>query len=67
MVDQALRVTDTLDIAGAAVTPAVLAQMAELSDGRTIGANLALAENNALVAAEIAHALVETADDSELP
>lgn len=46
-------------IVGNAVTPAVLARMAELSNGRTITANLALAENNASVAADIARALAE--------
>jgi pseudouridine-5'-phosphate glycosidase len=39
------------------VTPIVLAALAEHSGGRTIPANLALAENNARVAAELAEAL----------
>ncbi len=57
LVDQALGVTDSLPISGPAVTPAVLETLAEVSDGRTVTANLALAENNAAVAAEIAVAL----------
>jgi pseudouridine-5'-phosphate glycosidase len=44
-------------IVGAAVTPFVLGRIAEATGGRTIPANLALAENNAGVAAEIAVAL----------
>jgi pseudouridine-5'-phosphate glycosidase len=39
------------------VTPVVLAAIAEATDGQSIPANLALAENNARVAAEIAVAL----------
>jgi pseudouridine-5'-phosphate glycosidase len=42
------------DIRGAAVTPFVLEQIAEITAGRSIPANLALAENNASVAAAVA-------------
>ena len=45
------------DITGAAVTPFVLGRIAEVTGGRSIPANLALAENNARVAAAIAVAL----------
>jgi len=45
------------DVHGAAVTPFVLAQIAEITAGRSIPTNLALAENNASVAAQIAVAL----------
>jgi pseudouridine-5'-phosphate glycosidase len=45
-------------IAGAEVTPFVLGRIAEATEGRSVPANLALAENNAGVAAEIAVALV---------
>jgi pseudouridine-5'-phosphate glycosidase len=44
-------------VTGPGVTPAVLERIGELSGGRTIRANLALAEHNAAVAAEIAVAL----------
>ena len=44
-------------ITGAAVTPFVLGRIAEATAGRSVPANLALAENNAGVAAEIALAL----------
>ena len=47
------------DITGAAVTPFVLGRIAEATEGRSVPANLALAENNARVAAEIAVALAE--------
>lgn len=42
------------NIHGAAVTPFVLEQIAQITEGRSIPANLALAENNASVAAQIA-------------
>jgi pseudouridine-5'-phosphate glycosidase len=45
-------------IVGAAVTPFVLGRIAEATAGRSIPANLALAEHNADVAAEIATAAV---------
>jgi pseudouridine-5'-phosphate glycosidase len=41
-------------VVGAAVTPFVLGQISEALDGDNIPANLALAENNARVAAEVA-------------
>ncbi len=44
-------------VTGAAVTPFVLARIGEATDGRSVPANLALAEHNAAVAAEIAVAL----------
>jgi pseudouridine-5'-phosphate glycosidase len=45
------------DIRGQAVTPYLLAQVAEMSGGETVEANIALLVNNARVAAEIALAL----------
>lgn len=39
---------------GAAVTPFVLGRIAEATEGRSVPANLALAEHNAAVAATIA-------------
>jgi pseudouridine-5'-phosphate glycosidase len=44
-------------ITGAAVTPFVLGRIAAVTEGRSIPANLALAEHNAAVAAEIAVAI----------
>lgn len=46
-----------LGITGAAVTPYVLAEISKGLDGRNIPANLALSENNARVAGEVAAAL----------
>ncbi len=53
-VDEALTITGAADHGGADVTPAVLSALAEISAGRTVEANLVLAENNAAVAADIA-------------
>ena len=44
-------------VTGAAVTPFVLGRIGEATAGRSVPANLALAENNASVAAEIAVAI----------
>lgn len=44
-------------ITGAAITPFVLGRIGEATDGRSIPANLSLAENNARVAAEVAVAI----------
>ena len=50
----ALKLADKNGIGGKAITPYLLAQMSERSQGRTLAANIALLENNARVAAEIA-------------
>jgi pseudouridylate synthase len=44
-------------IVGPAVTPWLLARIAELTDGRSVPANTALIVNNARVAAQLAAAL----------
>jgi pseudouridine-5'-phosphate glycosidase len=54
---QALADCEAAGITGAAVTPFVLGRIGDATDGRSIPANLALAENNARVAAEIASAI----------
>ena len=54
---RALEDADRDGIRGAAVTPFVLGRIATATEGRSIPANLALAEHNASVAAEIAVAL----------
>lgn len=59
VVSEALRDCDRAGVVGAAVTPFVLGRIAEATAGQSIPANLALAENNASVAAQIATALVE--------
>jgi len=55
--DTALAAAHRQNITGAAVTPYVLGQIAAETGGDAIPANLALAEHNAAVAAEIAVAL----------
>lgn len=53
----ALAECEASGIAGAAVTPYVLGRIGDATEGRSVPANLALAENNAMVAAEIAVAM----------
>ena len=54
-------------ITGAAVTPFVLGRIADATEGRSIPANLALAEHNAAVAAEIAVAASDRATSATKP
>ena len=54
-----LKQADELKITGRDVTPFLLARMSEQSKGATLNANIALLENNAWVAAQIARTLAE--------
>ena len=54
---EALKAAGGSGVKGKDVTPFLLAQMSEKSQGRTLVSNIALLENNARVAAEIAKAL----------
>ena len=54
-----LKQADELKITGRDVTPFLLARMSEQSKGATLKANIALLENNARVAAQIARTLAE--------
>jgi len=54
VLDQALETADRNAIGGRDLTPFLLSQMAERSHGSTLRANIALLENNARVAAQIA-------------
>jgi pseudouridine-5'-phosphate glycosidase len=56
---QALTDCEAAGIHGAAVTPFVLGRIGEATQGRSVPANLALAENNARVAAQVAVAIVK--------
>ncbi len=56
-VDAALAAADASGVTGNAVTPAILGALADATDGDSIPTNLALAENNAVIAAAIAVAL----------
>lgn len=53
----AVRRADEAGIGGAALTPFVLARIAEFTEGRSVTANIALLINNARVAARIAEAI----------
>jgi pseudouridine-5'-phosphate glycosidase len=55
----ALKQADEQNISGRELTPFLLSRMAESSKGATLKANIALLENNARVAAEIANTLAE--------
>ncbi|HVY52767.1 MAG TPA: pseudouridine-5'-phosphate glycosidase [Devosia sp.] len=58
-IDQAVADADRQGIARKALTPFLLARIVELTGGRSLVSNIALVENNARVAAEIAVALSE--------
>ena len=58
-IEQALKEAETQGVAAKAVTPWLLARLLELTGGRSLKANIALVENNARLAAEIAVALTE--------
>jgi pseudouridine-5'-phosphate glycosidase len=57
ILDEALSEADRLQIGGRELTPFLLSRMAQQSGGATLKANIALLENNARVAADIARAL----------
>jgi len=57
VVADALAECEASGVVGAAVTPFVLGRIGAATEGRSVPANLALAENNARVAAEIAVAV----------
>ena len=59
VLDQALESAERNGISGRDLTPFLLGQMAERSHGSTLRANVALLENNARVAAEVAVALAD--------
>jgi pseudouridine-5'-phosphate glycosidase len=60
ILDESLRDGEDPQIIGRDLTPFLLARMAERSEGATLRANIALLENNARVAAQIASELRET-------
>jgi pseudouridine-5'-phosphate glycosidase len=57
VLDEAIAEAERQQIKGKEVTPFLLARMAQRSEGATLRANIALLENNARVAAQIARAL----------
>ena len=66
VLEGALQECAAAGITGAAITPFVLGRIAVATDGRSLPANLALAEHNAAVAGEIALAIQNT-DNYGLP
>ena len=56
---QATREADEAGIHGPAATPWLLRRVVELTDGRSLQANVALLRNNGRVAAKIAGALAQ--------
>lgn len=54
ILSEALALASKLNIRGKEVTPFLLSQLSEKSGGKTLAANIALLENNARIAAEIA-------------
>ena len=57
LIAAALREAQTQSVAGKNLTPFLLNELSQKSGGKTLAANVALLENNARVAAEIAGAL----------
>lgn len=57
ILEESLADAETSHISGRDLTPFLLARMSERSDGATLRANIALLENNARVAAQIANQL----------
>ena len=60
---KALARAEEKGIAGKAVTPFLLASIFEITEGRSLATNIALVENNARLAAQIAVALTRTSRD----
>ena len=60
-IDSAVDEAERYGIKGKAVTPYILARIVELTGGRSLRTNMALAQNNARLAAEIASHLVTIA------
>jgi pseudouridylate synthase len=57
VIDEAVDAAARAGVTGKAVTPFLLARIAERTEGRALRANLSLLKNNARIAAEIARAL----------
>jgi pseudouridine-5'-phosphate glycosidase len=57
LIEAALSAAETQGVSGKKLTPFLLNELSQKSGGKTLAANVALLENNARVAAEIAVAL----------
>ncbi len=67
IIDRANREAAEAGITGKAVTPFLLQRIFELTEGRSLEANIALVLNNARLGAAIARELAETAADPSAP
>ncbi len=54
ILEKALSLAEIQGISGKEITPFLLSKMSDMSEGKTLAANIALLENNAKVAAEVA-------------
>lgn len=54
ILEESLKLADERKISGKEITPFLLAEMSRRSEGKTLAANIALLENNARIAAQIA-------------
>ncbi len=61
ILQESLQLADEKSISGKDVTPFLLSQMSEKSEGKTLRANIALLENNAKIAAQVAVKLKQSA------
>ena len=61
IIDQAQAEADAAGVSGKGVTPFLLQRIFELTEGRSLEANIALVRNNARLAARIARSLIEDA------
>jgi pseudouridylate synthase len=61
ILQESLQLADEQGIGGKDVTPFLLSQMSEKSEGKTLQANIALLENNAKIAAQVAVKLKQSA------
>ena len=66
-IEQALAAAEERGVRGKALTPFLLSQIARLTEGRSLAANIALLKNNAAIAARIAGALASRAPPSDYP
>jgi pseudouridine-5'-phosphate glycosidase len=67
MIEQALSEAVARKIAAKAVTPFLLSRIFELTEGRSLVANIALVRNNARLAAEIAHEIAKLRRSASQP
>jgi pseudouridine-5'-phosphate glycosidase len=58
VIERALARASTAQVKGQAVTPFLLARIAEETEGESMHTNIALLRQNARVAAQVAHSLI---------